>query len=481
MSYQFAEQRLYIGDDWHKPARILPQMLNDANTGAELMPQCAASDEQIEVAVQSAKNSFDTGVWPALSYHQRADYLDKIADNMLDKEMDIAMADSIQTGVILALTRQFAKVCSLSFRHAAKLLRELPEQQEMAGERGKIVVERLPLGVAGIIAPWNAPSGIACHKLASALAAGCSVVYKPSEWTTASAQYISEAIIDANLPKGVFQLLLGDGSVGEKIVAHQYISAVSFTGGAVGGEHVGRICGQQIKPAQLELGGNNALVILASADLDAAAEGVVTGLTTMNAQWCRAVGRIIVDASVKTELMDKIKQRLAHIRLGHALDSDSHMGPLVHQGHWQHIRDQVQYYQQQGGNVVQMTSLPDDEELVGGWFFPPTLIEGLTPELTLQETFGPVATVHTFTSLEQAIAMANQTNYGLAAYVFGEESHAWDVARRVIAGVVKINNVSLFALRADLPRAAWRQSGLGDEGIRETFEFFRGTRVTGVG
>ncbi|WP_189637734.1 aldehyde dehydrogenase family protein [Thalassotalea sp. HSM 43] len=476
MSFQLPKQQHYIADHWVDASDTLAFDLHHASTGEYLAKQYAATDRQVEQAMAVASDNFKQGLWSQLSYQQRADYLQAIADNMTAKTTAIAQADAIQTGVVLALTEQFAKVCSLAFSHAALMLRTLDSEQYVSGASGDILVERLPLGVAAIIAPWNAPSGIACHKLASALAAGCPVIFKPSEWAAASAQFIAEAIAQAKLPDGTFQMLLGGSHVGGKVVTDTRTAAVSFTGGAQGGAGVGRVCGEQIKPAQLELGGNNALVVLASADLDIAADNIVTGLTTMNAQWCRALGRLVVDNRVKASLLAKVQQRFANIKMGNALDSETQMGPLVHKGHLQHVSQRVADYQALGGTLIQATQLP----VLAGWYYPPTLIDGLRGEQTLEEIFGPVATVHGFDSDAEAIELANQTDYGLAAYVFGEQQQAWAVARKLVAGVVKINKVSLFSLHPDLPRAAWGKSGVGDEGTKETFEFFRGTRVIGV-
>lgn len=478
MSYQLPKQQHYINEQWQQATAKLEHDLFNASTGEFLDHQYAATDAEVDQAIACANDNFNSGRWSQLNYVKRAEFLETIATIMASKTEAIATADAVQTGVVLSLTQQFAKVCSLAFLGAAKLLRELPEEELFDGTVSDIVLQRLPLGVSAIIAPWNAPSGIACHKLASALAAGCPVLFKPSEWAAGSAQFIAQAIAEANLPQGTFQMLLGGSHVGGKIVSDKRVAAVSFTGGAAGGEGVGRVCGEQIKPAQLELGGNNSLVVLASADLDAAANGIITGLTTMNAQWCRALGRLIVDASVKDELLTLVKAKFAQVTLGSAIESTSTMGPLIHKAHLNHVQSRVADYVAQGGEVICNSELPSEDSL-NGWYYPPTLIDGLQGEQTLEEIFGPVATVHSFTTTEQATVLANQTDYGLAAYVFGEAKQAWSVARTLRAGVIKINNVSLFALRPDLPRAAWGKSGLGDEGTKETFEFFRGTRVIG--
>ncbi len=466
----------YIADSWVAPDRNLPGQLCDANTGEVLGSQMGSSGRQVEDALEAADKNHRGAAWGGLSADERATYLERIADCLELRAAAIAESDALQTGVVISNTSRVAMICSAAFRGAATLLREMPDPAPLAGPHGELELERLPLGVAAIIAPWNAPSGIACHKLASALAAGCPVVFKPSEWSPGSAQEIAEAIVAAGLPAGTFQMLHGAGDTGGLLVTDERVAAVSFTGGLQGGRAVAHACAEGIKPAQLELGGNNPLVILEDANIAAAAEGVVTALTTLNGQWCRALGRLLVHESIIDELMSAVESAMQSISVGSSLSEDSSMGPLVHAGHRQHVLDAMQSYADMGGKLHQYSSAPALE----GWFVQPTLITGLNPNLTLEEIFGPVATVHTFSDDDEAVDLANQTPYGLAAYVFGEEQRAWQIARGIRAGNIKINGVSMLNLNPMAPRPAWGLSGLGDEGTRETFEFFRGHRLIGV-
>lgn len=454
----------------------MSQWVSDANDGKPLFPQLASSPEQIERAIALAAATHADNHWWAKDSAVRAADLDRVADELLKRAEAIAVADSQATGVVISLTRKFVQVCAGAFRQAALLLREPPLRESRDGPFGPLAIERLPLGPAAVIAPWNAPAGIAAHKVASALAAGCPVLLKPSEWAPLSGQLITGAVAAAGLPAGMLQLLHGGTEVGAALVADDRVRAVSFTGGLAGGRAVAAACAQGIKPAQLELGGNNPLLVLEGADLAAAADGVVAALTTLNGQWCRALGRLLVHHSLAKPLMREVLQRLEKIRLGSSMDEGSAMGPLVSSRHREHVADRVKQLQALGGTVHQVTPSPK----LPGWFYPPTLITGLAPEQTLEEIFGPVATVHEFDDDAAAVALANQTPFGLAAYVFGEERHAWAVAQKLRAGLIKINAVTMLNLHPQAPRPAWGLSGLGDEGTLETYEFFRGTRVTGV-
>lgn len=468
--------RNYIGGIWEAPALALPGNVCDANTGEALFAQSASAPEQIERAVALAATTHADNAWLRESAESRAATLERIADELLARAEALAMADAQATGVVISLTSKFAQVCAGAFRQAAGLVRQPPQPTGREGPHGPLAIERLPLGPAAVIAPWNAPAGIAAHKVASALAAGCPVLLKPSEFAPLSAQLITEAAVAAGLPAGMLQLLHGAGDVGAALVRDPRVRAVSFTGGLAAGRAVAAACAQDIKPAQLELGGNNPLIVLADANLPAAIDGVVAAITTLNGQWCRALGRLLVHRSLEQPLIEGVLGKLAVIKLGRSTDAGSEMGPLVSQRHRDHVATQIVEMQAHGGRLHQSTPLP----ALPGWFQAPTLVTGLAPEATLEEVFGPVAAVHAFDSDDEAIALANQTPFGLAAYVFGEEQHAWAVARRVRAGLIKLNAVTMLNLHPQAPRPAWGLSGLGDEGTVETFEFFRGTRVTGV-
>ncbi|MFT5033443.1 MAG: acyl-CoA reductase-like NAD-dependent aldehyde dehydrogenase [Bermanella sp.] len=470
------ELKNFIEGEWQTPALTLAASVCDASTGEALFGQYASDADQIEQAICSAVSTHNRGEWAAQSPQDKAEALERIAMQIALSADAIARADARCTGVILSFTTVVAAICSAAFRAAATLLRQSATTRSFDGPHGAVEVERLPLGPAAVIAPWNAPSGILCHKLASALAAGCPVIIKPSEWAPESAQLIVEAIGEAGLPSGVVQLLHGDGRTGAALVGDKRIAAVSFTGGLQGGRAVAAAAARDIKPAQLELGGNNPVVVLEDADIDAAADGVVAGLITLNGQWCRALGRLLVHQSRYDALLTAVRKRLKDIRIGSALDADSVMGPVVHKAHLKHIHESIERYCSLGAEKICESLLPE----LKGNFIAPTLLTGLKSSDALEEIFGPVATVHTFATDDEAIAQANETPFGLAAYVFGEEQHALRLARHIRAGNIKINAVSMLNLHPLAPRPAWGLSGLGDEGVRETFEFFRGTRIIGV-
>ena len=469
------ELRNLVDGAWLEPGAPLPGLLRDANTGAALGAPVGSDAKQIEMALEAAQRVHESGVWGRLPATRRADKLDRAATKLEVRVEAIARMDALQTGVVISLTRKIAAICVMAFRQAAALLRE-PASPPLAGPYGDLLLERLPLGVAAVISPWNAPSGIACHKLASALAAGCPAILKPSEWAPGSAQLIAAAVAEADLPPGTFQLLHGAGDIGARLAGDERVAAVSLTGGLEAGRAVARACADGVKPAQLELGGNNPLLVLQDADLDQAATGITTALTTLNGQWCRALGRLLAHRAVVEPLLERVEAKLRALRIGNSMEDASQMGPLAHEAHRARVAEAVERYLALGAGLLRGGELP----ALGGWFFQPTIVTGLAPERTLEEVFGPVAAVHVFADDEEAVRLANQTPYGLAAYIFGAEEHCWPVARQIRAGLVKINGAGLLGLNPMAPRPAWGLSGLGDEGTRETFEFFRGSRLIGA-
>ena len=469
------ELRNLVDGAWVEPGAPLPGLLRDANTGAALGPQAGSDAKQVEMALAAAQRVHETGVWGRLPATRRADKLEQAAAKLEGRVEAIARMDALQTGVVISLTRKIAAVCVMAFRQAAALLRE-PAAPPLAGPYGDLLLERLPLGVAAVISPWNAPSGIACHKLASALAAGCPAILKPSEWAPGSAQIIAAAVAEADLPQGTFQLLHGAGDTGARLAGDERVAAVSLTGGLEAGRAAARACAEGVKPAQLELGGNNPLLVLQDADLEQAATGVTTALTTLNGQWCRALGRLLAHRAIAEPLLERVETKLQALRIGSSMDDASQMGPLAHEAHRERVAGAVERYLALGAGLVRGGELP----ALGGWFFQPTIVTGLAPEHTLEEVFGPVGAVHVFADDEEAVSLANQSPYGLAAYIFGAEERSWSVARQLRAGLVKINGAGLLGLNPMAPRPAWGLSGLGDEGTRETFEFFRGSRLIGV-
>lgn len=481
-----ASQQLVAGT-WSDPADRLDLVLEDPNTGRTLAAAAASGADDVEAALAAAAAAAEDrpGSWVSRSPVERAEVLDAAADALEGAVPRLASLESFATGVPITQARVIGVIVPGAFRLAAQMLRDGVLLDVLDGPGGHPVeVHRLPLGPAVCLVPWNAPAPMAAHKVASALAAGAPTLVKPTELapyaTTELARILDRVLTDAGVPAGTFQLLQGGPGVGGRLVTDPRVRAVSFTGGLQGGRAVASACAADLKPLQLELGGNNPLVVLPGADPAVAARAAVDLLTTLNGQWCRALGRLVLPVGMQEQVLGLALERLADLRAGDPLDPATDLGPLVHSRHLALIRGELeQRTATSAARAHAATSVPGE-----GHFLAPTLVTGVPSEEALHEVFGPVATVHPYDDLDGALALANATPYGLEGYVVAgeapeEQERALAFARRVRAGEVKVNGSTIMSLHLMSPRPAWGLSGIGEEGTVETLRFFTGARVVG--
>ncbi|WP_216893099.1 aldehyde dehydrogenase family protein [Nocardia alni] len=442
-----------VDDRWSTPAVDLGLALEDPATGAELTRARATAPGRIDRALTVAERARGA-ITPEM--------LDDIAATLTPLLPSIAELDSRATGVPIRQTELLGAIVTGSFRLAAEQVRAGSLRADHDGVR----VERLPLGPALCLVPWNAPAPMAAHKVANALAAGCPVILKVSELAPYSAGPLGRAIAE-HVPPGMFQLVHGGPETGMRLTADPRVQAVSFTGGLVGGRSVAAASAALLRPTQLELGGNNPLLVLPDADPDTAARMAAELLTTLNGQWCRALGRLVLPVRHAAGILEAIGKRLAALRFGAPLDRATEFGPLVHSRHVRVVRAAVDAHRHTSFGRPPPT----------GNFVAPTLLDGDLAE----EVFGPVAGVVTYDSVPEAVRLINALPYGLEGYVCGtDEEFALGVARQIRAGEVKVNGSSIMSLHLMTPRPAWGGSGLGEEGAAETLRFFTGARVVGV-
>ncbi|MFD6159832.1 aldehyde dehydrogenase family protein [Nocardia sp. NPDC060256] len=453
MSTELPASTDLIDGEWGMPTVDLGVALEDPATGRPVARAVATSSARVERALTVA-DSASGRIEPAM--------LDAIATDLDARLPWIAELDARATGVPIVQTALLGAIVAGSFRLAAEQIRAGALLRDQDG----VEVHRLPLGPALCLVPWNAPAPMAAHKVANALAAGCPVILKVSELAPYSSVVLAEAIAE-HVPDGMFQLVQGGAKVGAQLVAASRIKAVSFTGGLAGGRSVATASAAMFRPCQLELGGNNPLVVLPDADTDTAARMAAELLTTLNGQWCRALGRLILPEDRAAELIEAIGKRLAALRVGPPLDPLTEFGPLVHSNHVQHVRSSFA-----GRDVRRCTEVPET-----GNYLAPVLLDGDLRD----EVFGPVAGIARYRHIEEAVTLANAVPYGLEAYVCGaDDQRALGVARQIRAGEVKVNGSSIMSLHLMTPRPAWGLSGLGEEGTAETLRFFTGARVVGV-
>jgi acyl-CoA reductase-like NAD-dependent aldehyde dehydrogenase len=468
----------YINGEFSTPSVHRGIWLENPNTRERLQEQMATDDANVEKALASAQTAFESGVWSEISVDERCGYLADFSAQIDKRKDEISHLESLTTGVPIGLTTMFQIILTGAWHLANEQAKSGWTLATHEGFTGKTVeVHRKPLGVALCLVPWNAPAPMAVHKAANSLAAGCPTILKPTEWAPNGCDILAEAAHDAKLPKGVFQIVHGGPDVGGKLVKDSRVRAVSFTGGLQGGREIARECAFEMKPSQLELGGNNNVIVLEDADLDKAAQGIINLMTSLNGQWCRALGRLLVHESIVAKLLDTTLAKMKEIKIGDSLSFDTQMGPMVHSQHLAKIKGQLDDLIAKGGTPHSSATLPN----LSGNFIAPTLITGVKNEDAQHEIFGPVGTVHTFSSDDEAAKLANSTPYGLEGYVFcTDEERGLKAARKIRAGGVKVNGSTVMSLSLFAPRGAWGLSGLHDEGTIETFQFFCGTQVVGV-
>jgi phenylacetaldehyde dehydrogenase len=464
----------YIDGQSLTPMVKLHASISNPNTHEPLQQQRATSERYVDQALDAAVRAHRSGVWRSMAADERARLLEQIADELEKRQDEIATIEALTSGIIIRQTRALARLVPLAFRQAAKQARFAGKPLSLTA---KVEIQRVPWGPAALIIPWGSAAAAAAHKVANALAAGCPVILKPSEWSPHSSGILAEVIAAANLPAGVFQLVHGGPEVGEKLASDARVKAVSFSGGLTAGQMIARVCAVELKPLQLELGGVNAMIVLDDADLDAAAEGVVTALTTLNGAWRRGLGRLLVHRSRYHALLRLVLDRLETLHTGDSLSPESDMGPMIHAGHLQVVQQKRERMMANGGVVHVAGKTPD----MPGYFMEPTLITNCNPADTLEEILGPVAAVHMFKDDAEAISLANQPQSGAICYVYSaDEDRARKLANEIEAASISINGVSLYGLHPQAPRAGWGLSGLGEAGIIESFRFFTGTRAIGI-
>lgn len=475
---QLPEVLDYIDGEFIPASVELPVWLENPNTGQRTQPQRASDPAAIERALQSAWACHESGAWAGLSVDERAGYLAAFSAELDKRKGRIAELDAFATGVIIKLTSLLNLIVTGAWHLAVEQMKGDWAYSTQTHQNGQpIHIHRKPWGPALALVAWNAPATFAAHKAANSLAAGCPTIVKPTEFAPYGCDIFAEAAHAAGLPRGAFQIVHGGAEVGRTLVSDRRIRAVSFTGGVQGGRAIASLCAQDFKPAQLEMGGNNPVIVLPDADLDFAAEGVVSLLTSLNGQWCRALGRLIVHESIQDTLLERVFARLDTLTIGDSCDFATGLGPMSHSGHLAKLRGQLATLEAAGGVAHAAGKLPD----LTGHFLQPTLVTGVDARAAQDEIFGPIGTVHAYQTEAELLALANGTPYGLEAYIFaGDTDAAVKLGERVQAGEVKINGGTIMSLGLYAPRPAWGLSGMGEEGTLETYRFFTNTRVVGV-
>jgi 5-carboxymethyl-2-hydroxymuconic-semialdehyde dehydrogenase len=434
----------------------------------------AGSAEDIDTACQAAAAAFPA--WRAMPGDERRDLLHKIADAIEANAREIALVESYDTGQALRFMNKAAVRGAENFRFFADRAPGAQDGLSLPAAEHLNYTLRQPIGPIGVITPWNTPFMLSTWKIAPALAAGCTVVHKPAEWSPYSAAMLVEIMHEAGLPAGVMNTVHGMGEeAGKALTEHPDIKAVAFVGESVTGSHIMRQGADTLKRVHFELGGKNPVVVFADADLDRALDAVVFMIYSLNGERCTSSSRLLIQDSVKDEFLERLAQRVAQLRVGHPLDPDTEVGPLIHPRHLEKVCSYFELAPQEGAKVAVGGQRAD--VIDGGNFVTPTLFTDANNDMRIaqEEIFGPVLTAISFEDEAEAVALANGVDYGLAGYVWtGDSGRAIRMARDLDVGMVWVNSENNRHLPA--PFGGMKSSGIGRDGGDYSFDFYMETK-----
>jgi 5-carboxymethyl-2-hydroxymuconic-semialdehyde dehydrogenase len=453
--------------------------VTDPVSGQVYTRAAAGQWQDVDRAATAARIAFECGPWPHLAARARAKILNRIADGIEARGAEIAELEAFDTGLPISQARGQAARAAENFRFFADVI--VAQHEAAFSQPGQLgYVLRKPTGVAGLITPWNTPFMLASWKLAPALASGCTVVLKPAEWTPASASLLPEIMTEAGVTDGVVNIVHGIGEeAGAALVAHPQVPLISFTGETTTGRVIMRSAAAHLKGLSMELGGKSPCVIFDDADLDLATDSALFGVMSLNGERCTAGSRILADRSVYGELVGRLAARAARVVVGPPSDPGTEIGALVHPEHYQRVLDYVEIGLKEGARLVAGGSRPAG--LTSGNYLAATVFADVTPRMRIfqEEIFGPVVCVTPFDSEQEAVALANDTRYGLAAYIWTSDlRRAHRVAAAVEAGMTWVNSHNVRDLRT--PFGGVKASGLGREGGQHSIDFYTESRIVHV-
>ncbi|WP_110928528.1 aldehyde dehydrogenase family protein [Bacillus massiliglaciei] len=453
------EQHAWINGEWVQGAGRRRELINPA-TGEIMQTIQETSEEQTEAAIEAAHQAFYYSDW-SKDQKLRVKVMNQLADLMdLEKEA-LAKIETENTGKPIKEARIDVEDSIACLRYYAHFIEEeTPWQKEM--EDGTVSrVIREPVGVCGLIVPWNFPLLLGMWKLAPALAAGNTIVFKPSEWTPLSFIKLAGLIHQSGMPKGVFNLILGAGDpVGKTIVESDKVNKISFTGGSETGKRINEQCARSLKRVSLELGGKSPLLVLEDADLDLAAEWAAYGAFFNQGEVCVASSRILVQDKIYQAFIERLAEKASFIQIGDPLNERTEMGPLISAEHVEKVTGYISKGLSEGASLLYGGKTLKQP----GYFLQPTIFADVTQDMQIvqEEIFGPVVTIQSFQDEAEAIRLANGTKFGLAAGILSaDEEKAAEIAAKLQAGTIWIN--SYHTPYVETSWGGYKQSGIGRE------------------
>lgn len=427
----------------------------------------------IDRAVQAAKRAFEEDPWPRMLPRERSRVLHKIADIVESRDQRLAELESFDSGLPISQALGQARRAAENFRFFADLIVAQSDDTFKVPGRQINYVNRKPIGVAGLITPWNTPFMLESWKLGPALATGNTVVLKPAEFTPLSASLWPGIFEEAGVPKGVFNLVNGygeEGFAGDSLVKHPDVPLISFTGESRTGQIIFANAAPYLKGLSMELGGKSPAVVFADADLEAAVDATIFGVFSLNGERCTAGSRILVQREIYDEFVERYAAQAQRVKVGYPHDPATEVGALVHPEHFEKVMSYVEIGKSEG-RLVAGGGRPEGFEF--GNFVAPTVFADVAPEARIfqEEIFGPVVAITPFDTDDEALALANNTKYGLAAYIWTSDlKRAHNFSQAVEAGMVWLNSNNVRDLRT--PFGGVKASGLGHEGGYRSIDFY---------
>jgi 5-carboxymethyl-2-hydroxymuconic-semialdehyde dehydrogenase len=453
--------------------------LNPA-TNAPLADAASGAEPDVDAAVGAARRAFDDGPWPRLKAADRAEALREIAAAVRRHADEFIEREVADIGMPVAQMRGLAARTAQNFDYYAGVISELHGRAFQVGDEFLNYTIRKPVGVAGLIMPWNAPLMLSSWRIAPALAAGNTVVLKPAEWSPLSATYLATVIEEAGVPAGVFNVVHGFGeTAGAALSRHPGVDLICFTGETTTGQTILAAGAPTLKRCSVELGGKSPVIVFADADPDLCVDAALAQIFTMNGQRCTAGSRLLVQRSLYPRIIEAVAERTRNIRVGDPSDPATELGPLIGPEHHQRVRDYIESARSAGARVLAGGERPHD--LTEGNYLEATVIADVTADMQVfqEEIFGPVLVATPFDDEDDAVALANATQYGLAAYVWTSDiQRAHRVAHALDTGMCWINSQNVRDLRT--PFGGVKASGIGREGGDYAFDFYCDTEIVHV-
>ncbi|MFZ4452703.1 5-carboxymethyl-2-hydroxymuconate semialdehyde dehydrogenase [Salibacterium aidingense] len=448
-------------------------------TNKKINRVASGDEKEIDAAVQSARNAF-RGKWGSLKLKDRLAYIYRIAD-LIDEYIDeIAPLESYDTGLPVSQTKKMVARAAHNFRFYAEMVssRLVGDAYQVDNEFLNYTIHK-PVGIAGLITPWNAPFMLETWKIAPALATGNTVVLKPAEWSPLTANRLAEIIDKAELPDGVFNVVHGYGEqAGASLVAHPDVELISFTGETTTGSEIMKNGADSLKQFSMELGGKSPIIVFDDADVDRALDACTWGIFSFNGERCTANSRLYIHESIADSFVERLKERVLNIVVGDPMKEETQVGPLIHSNHYHNVKNYLKKAEEEGCEVFS-GNVPT--EMSSGNFIPPTIMLNANTEMTVvqEEIFGPVLAVMTFKEEEEVIKLANNVRYGLAGYVWTKDiQRGHRVAQAVDSGMLWVNSQNVRDLRT--PFGGSKHSGIGREGGHYAFEFYTEVQIIHV-